>query len=275
MKNERINLLLTGNDYAFDGIVTSLLSVVKHCQNPLKVFVFTMDLTSENENWKPLNNKHLEVFNKIVKEKNSESEVVLIDVTTYYLENLKGNINEQNSYTPFAMIRLLADFVNMPDKVLYLDTDVIAMKNIEELWNKNVENCYFAAVLDHYGKVFISPKYINSGVMLMNMKKIKEDDVFRKCREKMFARKMKFPDQTALNKVCKGKIKILKSKYNHQKRLYKNTVIRHFAKTIIWLPYFHTRNVKPWNKEQMHKYKIHYCDDIIEKYLEIKKEFTK
>ena len=273
MKNEKINLLFSGNDYAFDGIVTSLLSITKHCSSPLDVIVFTMDLSSRNEKWKPLNDKHLSVFNNIVKKANGESNVKLIDVTNEYLECLSGNVNEQNLYTPFAMIRLLADKVNMPDKVLYLDTDIIAMKNIKELWSESVEGYYFAGALDYYGKLFISPKYVNSGVMLLNMKYINEHKFFEKCRKIIHEKKMKFPDQTALNKIGKGKIKIISSKFNAQKKLGKNTVIRHFAKTIIWLPYFHTRNIKPWDKKNMHKYKIHYCDDIIEEYLKIKIEF--
>lgn len=270
MKNEKINLLFAGNDYAFDGIVTSLLSITKYTVEPLNVFVLTMDLSSKNPKWKPLNEKHLQVFNDIVKIINSESSVSLLDVTKFYLKFLNENVNELNQYTPFAMIRLLADKVDLPDKILYFDTDIIAFKDISSLWKIDIENFYYAAALDHYGRVFINPKYFNSGVMLLNMKRIKEDNVFEKCRQLIQTKKMKFPDQSALNIVGKGKTKILSSIYNSQKRLNKNTVIRHFTKTIIWVPYFHTRNIKPWDKQKLHKYNIHYVDDILEEYLKIK-----
>lgn len=273
MNNEKINLLFTGNDYAFDGIVTSLLSITKHTASALDVFVLTMDLSSKNDKWKPLNEKHLKIFNDIVKNVNAQSNVSLLDVTKFYLKLLDSNVNELNLYTPFAMIRLLADKVDLPNKILYFDTDIIAFKPIDDLWNINIDDFYYAAALDHYGKVFINRKYFNSGVMLLNMKKIKEENVFEKCRKLLQTKKMKFPDQSALNIVGKGKTLYLPSKFNSQKWLKKDTVIRHFAKTIIWLPYFHTRNVKPWDKETMHKYKIHYCDDILEKYLKIKKQF--
>ncbi len=271
--NKEISLLYAGNDYAFDGIVTSLLSVTKHCATPLNVYIFTMDLSDKNPKWKPLNQKHVAVFNQILTQTNPASKTILIDMTKPYLELLGGNINEQNSYTPFALLRLLADKAELPDKVLYLDTDIIAMQDITELWEQDVNNYHFGAVLDHYGKVFINPKYINSGVVLMNLKAMNHDNVLERCRKLIHTKKMKFHDQSALNIVCKGRIKYLPRKYNDQKKLHKDTVIRHFAKTIIWLPYFHTRNIKPWNKDLLHKYHIHFIDDILNAYLQIKNDF--
>ena len=98
--NKEISLLYAGNDYAFDGIVTSLLSVTKHCATPLNVYIFTMDLSDKNPKWKPLNQKHVAVFNQILTQINPASKTILIDMTKPYLELLGGNINEQNSYTP-------------------------------------------------------------------------------------------------------------------------------------------------------------------------------
>ncbi len=271
--NEKINLLYGGNDYAFDGIVTSLLSITKHCANTLEVYVFTMDLSNKNPNWKPLNQKHVDVFNQILTKVNSNSKAILVDMTKSYMELLDNNINERNSYTPFALLRLLADKTKLPDKILYLDTDTIAMQDITELWKQNISNYHFGAVLDHYGKVFINAKYINSGVVLMNLKAMNQDYVFERCRKLIHTRKMKFHDQSALNIVSKNQIKYLPRKYNDQKKLHKDTVIRHFAKTIIWFPYFHTRNIKPWDVKKLHKYHIHFIDDILNTYLRIKNNF--
>ena len=271
--NEKINLLYGGNDYAFDGIVTSLLSVTKHCTRPLDVYVFTMDLSHKNPKWVPLNQKHVAVFDKILHKANPQSRTILVDTTKIYLELLDGNANEATQYTPYTLLRLLADKANLPDKVLYLDTDTIAMKDITELWEQDVTGYYIGAVLDHYGRVFISPKYVNAGVLVMNLKAMNQDDALEKCRELIRTKKMKFSDQSALNKVCKGKIKYLPTKYNSQKWLREDTVIRHFAKTIIWLPYIHTRNIKPWNEVMLHKYNVHYVDDILAEYLQIKKNF--
>lgn len=60
--------------------------------------------------------------------------------------------------------------------------------------------------------------------------------------------KIFLPDQTALNRLVKKKL-LLPAKYNEQKHFRDDTVIQHFSKTILWLPYFHTRNIKPWQTE--------------------------
>lgn len=274
MKENKISLLYSGNDYAFDGIVTSLLSITKYCNQRLDVYVFTMDLSNKNPVWKPLEEKHVQIFNQILHQVNQDSRVILIDMTNSYLELLDGNINEQNAYTPFALLRLLADKVVLPEKILYLDTDTIAMDNIMELWEQDIDGFYLGAVVDHYGKVFINSGYINSGVMLINLKLMNSNDVLSQCRNLILTKKMKFHDQTSINEICRGKIKYLPRKFNDQKRLHNDTVIRHFAKTIIWFPYIHTRNIKPWNQYMLHKYKIHFIDDILNKYLLIKNKFV-
>ncbi|MCQ2381805.1 MAG: lipopolysaccharide biosynthesis protein [Clostridia bacterium] len=272
--NEKISLLYGGNDYAFDGIITSLLSVTKYCKQVLEVYIFTMDLSKKNPQWKPLSQKHTEIFDKILHQANPDSRTILMDMTVSYLDTLNNNINESTSYTPFTLLRLLADKTDLPDKVLYLDTDTIAMQDITILWNQDVEGYHFGAVLDHYGKVFISPKYINAGVLLLNLRQMNKDHVLEQCRELIRTKKLKFSDQSVLNQVSKGFIKYLPRKFNDQKRLHEDTVIRHFAKTIIWFPYIHTRNIKPWNQTMLHRYHIHFIDDILQRYLETKNKFV-
>lgn len=275
MKDQKISLLLTGNSYAFDGIVTALISITNHTKKPLDVYIFTMDLTQENPKWDPLTEKHKNIFEKIVKEANSDSKIILIDVTKAYKDNLAGNLSEQSQYTPFAMIRLLCDKVDgLPEKLLYIDTDIIAMQDIQTLWEEDVENFMFAAVKDYYGRVFINRHYINSGVLLMNLKEMINNEIFKKCREFLFKKKCLFPDQSALNKTCKGRIKYLLRKFNDQKGIHKDTVLKHFSKTIVWIP-FHTKNIKPWHVEKLHEEKIYYIDDVIEKYQKIKEDFKK
>ena len=39
-----INLMFCGNYKVIDGMIISLLSIVKYCKKPLNIFVLTMDL---------------------------------------------------------------------------------------------------------------------------------------------------------------------------------------------------------------------------------------
>lgn len=268
-----INLLYCGNDKAFDGMIISLLSIIKYNSEPLKVYVLSVDLSNFNENFKPITEKHIQVLNSIVKNVNEESNVSLI-LLDQFKQELLNSQNVNTSYSPYCFLRLFADELNLPDKILYLDTDTVACKNIDELYNKDITDYEYAGVLDYYGSKFIKHNYINSGVLLLNLKLIKKTNLFKKCRALCYEKELFLPDQNALNRYTTKKM-ILNSKYNSQKRLKPDTVIRHFAKTIIWFPYFHTLNIKPWNIELLHnRYKCFEFDEILNVYTKIKNDFN-
>lgn len=288
-----INLLFCGNDKVFEPLAISLISIIKHCKQPLNVYVLTMDLSHMNENYKPLKQENISKLEKYIQQTNKESKINLVDVTDLFNEKNKDSANMENSYSPYAFIRLLADEVDeIPDKVLYLDVDIVAGGDITELYNYDIENYEYAAVKDYYGKIFINHNYINSGVMLLNMKKTRETGLFARCRHVVNTKKMAFPDQTALNKEAKARI-FLPAKFNSQRRDHDNDVIRHFCKSIRWYPnmmrktnpnkkycepmtkwfrLFHLINIKPWHLDAMHsKLKCYKYDDVITE----AKEFVK
>ena len=268
-----INLLFTGNDKVVNGLCIALVSIVKYCKEPLNVTILTMDLTNVDRSYKKIDTKDIKEIENYIKSVNAKSKIKLVDITNLFLKENKQSVNIENSYSPYAFLRLLADKVKeIKDKVLYLDIDVIAGGNIAELYNINVDDYEYAAVRDYYGKIFINKNYINSGVMLFNMAKVRDTQLFAKCREMVNTKKMLFPDQTALNKLGEKKL-YLPRKFNSQRRCYKDDVIRHFCKSIRWYPYFeehnkagkkycepfskwfklfHTLNVKPWDLEGLH-----------------------
>jgi len=266
-----INLLYAGNDYTYDGILMSLLSIVKHCKKNLNVYILTMDLSEINKNYVCFSTKHKEILENEIKKVNKKSKVNLIDVKKLYVENLLNGKNQESKYTPYSMIRLLSDKIEkIPDKILYLDYDVLAYDNIENLYNINIDDYEFAGVKDYYGKILINRNYINSGVLLLNIKKIRETGLFSKCLKVLKTKKMLLPDQSALNFMASKKL-IIPREFNEQNKLHNNTILRHFSMTIKFFPKFKKQNIKPWNIDNLHnKLKTYEFDDIIEKYLKIK-----
>lgn len=131
--------------------------------------------------------------------------------------------------------------------------------------------------LDYYGKWFFKNKkikfnYINSGVLLLNLEKIRQTKLFKRAREMCKEKKMFMPDQSSINKLSVGK-KIEQRKYNEQRRLKKDTVFQHFTTSFRLLPFFHKVTIKPWNIEKVHrKLKIFEYDDILYGYMSIQKE---
>lgn len=269
-----INLFYAGNDYVFDGVLISLLSIAKHTKSPLNVYIATTNLLKYKESYKPFSEEHAKILQEVLKKVNNESKLTIINMDKFN-EEIMSSRNANSQYTPYAFLRLYIDeFDEIPDKLLYLDYDTVACKDISLLYDIDISKYEFAGALDYYGKVFIKPNYINSGVLLLNMKKIKETNLLKKARKLCAKKRMLFPDQSALNKAVKRKL-ILPAKYNSQKRLNKDTVIRHFSKTIKFFPYVHTLNIKPWHIEKLHtKYKCHEFDDILEQYKSVKKSMS-
>ena len=270
-----INILLSGNKKVFDGALSELISITNKTKEPINCYIFTMNLTRVKPEFVAIEDEQIEFLNKVIKTKNQENEVKKVDVTDLY-EKEFGNCKNENAYcTPYTLLRLLADLIpNMPDKILYLDIDMMAGKDISELYDTDVSNYEYAAVKEKYGHFFIRWDYINAGMLLFNMKKIKETRLLEKAREKIRTKKMLFADQDAIFWSTTSKL-LLPRKFNEQRMFNNpNTVICHFCKRLLWLPYPRVRNYKQWHIEKVHKeLKCHAFDDDLEEYLKWKEKF--
>lgn len=80
-----INIELCGNRKVYDGMLMSLLSIIKNTNEELNVYVLTMDLHELDERFVPITDEQIETLNKVVKTKNELSKVQKIDIT----KNLK------------------------------------------------------------------------------------------------------------------------------------------------------------------------------------------
>ncbi|MBQ4585201.1 MAG: lipopolysaccharide biosynthesis protein [Clostridia bacterium] len=272
-----INILYCGNYKVFDGMLTTSLSMLKRSKSdePITFHIFTMDVSHLREDYLPVTEKQLAFFNEVIKEYNKENKAILVDVTQFYKDYFTGCPNEDAYCSPYTLIRLFADLVDMPSKVLYLDCDIMFNKDVHLLYDKDLGDYEYFASRDHYGKFLVNPNYINAGVILFNMKKCKETGLFQKAREWIQKKKLVFADQSAIIRST-TKRKVLSQRFNDQKFLYKNTVIRHFSKRLFWLPYPHTDNIKQWHVSRVHKvFKYYNFDDILFEYIYLKEKFSR
>lgn len=193
----------------------------------------------------------------------------------------------------FALPQIFSDL----DKILYIDGDVLILDDLNKFWITNLKNNYIAAVADMAGMVeekhhkkFGFDKYFNSGVMLLNLKKMRQDD----CTSKLIENKKNdvfkhFMDQDALNQTFNQKVLWLHPKYNMMrpnlkysmkeiaqfygfdiadiKYCYKNPVILHLTNMIkvwkdvncpdfkIWYNYFNMLPASEFKNKQNNVYK--------------------
>lgn len=265
-----INLMQAGNYKVFDGMVISALSIVKHCKDPITMYILTMDLTDLKEEYRPISDENIKTLDNIYKNANSESKVVKIDLTDMYKKEFENSPSNENFYTPYTFLRLFADQLEMlPEKIIYLDTDVVANGNIKELFDVDITNYEIAAVKDYYGRFFINPRYCNAGVILFNMTILKQTKMLNKAMHLCATKKIFLNDQTAIHRLTEKKL-ILPRKFNEQHKLRKDTIIRHFAMSLKFFPYFRKQNIKPWNVDGLHNIlKCHEFDEIIENWQKI------
>lgn len=271
-----INILFSGNAGVFDGILSCMLSILKRTQTkePFRFFVYTMDVTRIKPEYQAVSEAQIAFLNKIAKKYDSKNEVIRVDVTELYEREFGGCPNEQAYCSPYTLLRLFADIVEgMPDKLLYLDVDILFNRDITLLYNIDISGYEYAAARDHYGKYLINPNYINAGVLLLNMKEIRKTGLLAKARNLIKEKKLVFADQSAVYRSTTKK-KMLPQRFNDQKFLHKHTVVRHFSKRLFYLPYPHTANVKQWKVSEIHRIFHYYVfDDILYEYIYLKKKF--
>ncbi len=260
-----MNILFCGDRGVCQGIFLSALSICQNTRCDIHFYI----LTASVQGREAIPQSFADSLRNTVQEKHKGHQVILLDIT----EQFHGYLplaNMGTRFTPLCMLRLFADSIpEIPDKILYLDTDVLCNGDFKELYDMDMSDYDIAGVPDRYGKWFfgniLMHNYLNSGVLLMNMKKICDDDLFEKCRKMCRDKKMLMPDQSALNKLAVKRK--LPGKYNNQGKMKKDTVFKHFTTFFKFLPRFRVVTIKPWQVDKLHnELKIFEFDDILEEY---------
>ncbi|MDR0895465.1 MAG: glycosyltransferase family 8 protein [Prevotellaceae bacterium] len=170
--------------------------------------------------------------------------------------------------------RLLAPELLPPDveRVIYLDSDMIVDGDIESLWNENVENVAFGAVLDPLFSDEIlkwhHPYAYNTGMLLMNLVYWRSHSITERCLD--YIKKtpnMQIVDQEALYHVVVEDMVLLPIRYNFQsafllqERQWEGSLKTEIEETICSYVILHYSLVaKPWLKYSYdtHPYRFKY-----------------
>ena len=146
-----INLLLCGNEKVFDGALTQLISITNRTKEAICCYIFTMDATRIKPEYTCIKDEQINFLNKVVKSKNHENNVTKIDVTDLYEQEFLNCANEGAYCTPYTLLRLLADKITeVPDKLLYLDIDMMVARDLSLLYDIDISEYEYAAVKEKY-----------------------------------------------------------------------------------------------------------------------------
>ena len=143
-----INILFAGNEKVFDGVLTCILSILKRTETkePFAVYLMTMDVSHIKDTYTPISDRQVDFLRGVIKKYNPENEVVKIDVTPLYDKEFANCPNEDAYCSPYTLIRLFADQVDsLPDKLLYLDVDIMFNRDVRLLYDTDVSGVEYAA----------------------------------------------------------------------------------------------------------------------------------
>ena len=170
--------------------------------------------------------KNMQKIKKYEKE-NVEIEFVNLNAQ---LENVKEKLYTRNYFSNTTYFRLfIPSLYPQYDKALYIDSDTIILTDIAKLYNKEIGDNLVAGTPDgavqtieifqNYVEKVVGVvdynNYFNAGILLMNLKELRE----YKFQEKFLylLGRIKFEvaqDQDYLNRLCKGRVKLLDDSWN-------------------------------------------------------------
>ena len=144
-----------------------------------------------------------------------------ISIDNIKVDFSKGYSDTHVSKAAYSRISIPSLFPNI-DKIIYSDCDIINFEDLTELYNLDFgEKIYYRGFLDYqsltktlktYG--INTPKYMNSGVLLINSKEIRKDGIEQKIIDFVNTHsKLPHYDQTAINAICYNNFDKLPIKY--------------------------------------------------------------
>lgn len=132
--------------------------------------------------------------------------------------------------TPAAILKFkIPSILNKVGKVLYLDGDILVQGDLLELYNTDITGKYAAVVKDilpernpKHMKFLKYPHryYFNSGMMLMNLTRMRKDNVSDQMVDYRIHGINHFMDQDALNVVLGRKLVYVSPRYNFLNKFY-------------------------------------------------------
>ena len=161
---------------------------------------------------------------KINKYQRTNVNIEFVDLN-YYIEKVKDKLYTRDYYTKTTYFRLfIANLYPQYDKAIYLDSDIVVLGDISELYNVELGDNLIAAapddviqttkVFQEYAEKVVGVvdyrNYFNAGILLMNLDEFRKFDFQNKFLYLLETIKFTVAqDQDYLNRLCKGKVRII------------------------------------------------------------------
>lgn len=272
----RLNVMYSTDENYAQHAIASIISLLERNTDFNDIYIYLVEnkLCEETKNY----------IKNIVNE--FRRKVIFISI-----EEVCRNFKKNDDFPISAYARLFISHIDNIDKILYLDCDTIINGTLLDLWNVDIEDYLVAGVQDNpamYMSAIVGmgrqDRYINSGVLLINLKKWRNDNIEQIFIDFINKYNGSVPhhDQGVINGVCKGKILVLNPKYNMMpemiyfgkekimklyniKNYYEEKEIFYAIENPVIIHYISKFYNRPWNETCTHPHKRLY-KDYLEKY---------
>ena len=231
-----------------------------------------------------ISEENKEKINKYTKE---NINIEFVDLN-YYIEKVKGKLYTTDYFSMTTYFRLfISNLYPQYNKAIYLDSDIVLLTDVANLYNEDIGDNLVGAVPDdiiQQNKVFQEyvekvvgvasyKNYFNAGMLIMNLDQLRKN----KFQEKFLylLENVKYSvvqDQDYLNRICKGRVKLLDMTWNVMPNATKD-VNEEDIKLI-----HYNYQYKPWHYDNI-PFSKYFWDlaketEFYEKLQEIKNNFT-
>ena len=218
MSKNVIPIFFATDDNYMPYLDVALTSLVEHTtnENMYKIYVLNTGLSTEYKNMM----KRLEKDNV---------EITFYDMS-FYIDGIKEKLKSVMHFGLATYYRLfIQSLFPQYTKVLYLDCDIVVLKDVAELYSFDLGDNMLAGAIEQfilhtpeystYTKYAIgvdSSKYINAGILIMDLEKFRKERIEQKFVHLLVNYNFDLcdPDQAYLNFLCKDKILILPNGWN-------------------------------------------------------------
>lgn len=220
------------------GMGVLMYSMLKHSNKTLVFHIFTDNiLPCDIDRIKELINNHT----------NASAIIYKINPQNFY----KLHTHFTWSHAMYYRFLVQECLDPLPKKVLYLDADIICLRDFEEIFSIKNDKVICAVAEDNsmvkYAKKsfsFEGEKYFNSGMLMINTEDWQKNDISNKAIKLLNEFQYKYCDQDVLNKLLYNKTKFIDKKYNNiyhmaadTHTIDENTIFLHLS-----------GSVKPWQE---------------------------
>lgn len=270
-----INVTMSTDDNYAVRAATVIASMIKHTDRKINVYILYTKLSDKSKQ---------RLHNAVPKNRKSQVKIFFKSVADFdfsYLPLNRSHISEAAYY------RLVLQDVLSVDKIIYLDCDVSVEDDIGKLYDIPIEDNY-AVVMQDETEIFHNKRlglehYFNSGVLVLNLKKLREENAFEKFEKVYNDNKdvIKYQDQDILNIAFKDKCKYTHVRWNANTTIFDGDVHANALYTVGDERYarikpgiiHYTGKYKPWQFISNHPYRKKYMSYVLasKSYLEFLK----